>query len=262
VSAQGGLTLARGRLWLAGGNQISPASYDLATGRHMAGLPPVGQPNVQVPRGREIGVFQDKHSMVGGRLLYSGQGRVVTGGWFGYLEVDDQGRPRWPPACLRKHDRSGVPPAWDDEAVVVVDNQYTGLVCWSPADFGSALQALRPYTGPFQRPFAQPPKAALDLAQALRDKARWNRPDEEFLGVALAANAAVALAAKKRSRNEDDSPWRVCALDKEDGRPLWTLPLPSEPLLGGLTIDRNGRVIIVLKNGSVLCLGPKNRSQS
>jgi hypothetical protein len=46
-------------------------------------------------------------------------------------------------------------------------------------------------------------------------------------------------------------------LDKKDGHILWQQPLPSEPLLNGLLIDRKGSIIVVLKDGGIVCCGGK-----
>ncbi len=54
VSAQGFLTAAHGRLWMPGGNVVSPASYDLASGKYLGPRPHDGSPRAN--RGEEIGV--------------------------------------------------------------------------------------------------------------------------------------------------------------------------------------------------------------
>ncbi|HJN16653.1 MAG TPA: PQQ-binding-like beta-propeller repeat protein, partial [Armatimonadota bacterium] len=55
ASVQGGLAIGGGRLWLAGGNQVSPTPFDLKTGECKNWLKPQGRPST--PRGREIGVW-------------------------------------------------------------------------------------------------------------------------------------------------------------------------------------------------------------
>ena len=53
----------------------------------------------------------------------------------------------------------------------------------------------------------------------------------------------------------DPGGYRVVAFNPEDGKPLWEQPLPAEPEHWGLAVDRAGRVIVTLRNGSVVCFG-------
>ena len=41
----------------------------------------------------------------------------------------------------------------------------------------------------------------------------------------------------------------------EDGAVLWQMPVPACPLRWGIAIDREGRVIVSLRDGTVLCFG-------
>ncbi len=69
---------------------------------------------------------------------------------------------------------------------------------------------------------------------------------------------SLCTAEKQKQRKGDPAPqWVVCALDKDSGNKLWEKPLPSEPLYSSLLIDRDGRVIVVLKNGRMICYGAK-----
>lgn len=91
---------------------------------------------------------------------------------------------------------------------------------------------------------------------------RWQYRDEwvQVNAVALAANAVVIARAVEApgSRGEDASdyePWTVAALSRVDGSVLWEYELPCEPMLNGLCIDRQGRVVVALRDGGVLCVG-------
>jgi outer membrane protein assembly factor BamB len=48
--------------------------------------------------------------------------------------------------------------------------------------------------------------------------------------------------------------WAVVAQDS-GGRELWSHALPAEPVRYGLAIDAQGRVIVALRSGALLCLG-------
>ena len=47
----------------------------------------------------------------------------------------------------------------------------------------------------------------------------------------------------------------LVAFDLEDGKELWTQPLPAPPVPWGLAVNRDGRVIVTLESGKVLCFG-------
>jgi outer membrane protein assembly factor BamB len=47
----------------------------------------------------------------------------------------------------------------------------------------------------------------------------------------------------------------VVALDLESGNVLWKHPLPSPPVPWAMAVNREGRVVVTLENGLVLCFG-------
>jgi hypothetical protein len=51
--------------------------------------------------------------------------------------------------------------------------------------------------------------------------------------------------------------WQLSAVARETGEELWHVPLPSEPLLNGIAVARNGSVIVTLRDGRVLCAGER-----
>ncbi len=76
------------------------------------------------------------------------------------------------------------------------------------------------------------------------------------VGSALAGNAALVLF-----KNRSDGESKVIALDRTDGSELWQVGLPATPIFNGLTLAPDGRVIVTLRDGSVLCLGKKEESR-
>jgi hypothetical protein len=44
-------------------------------------------------------------------------------------------------------------------------------------------------------------------------------------------------------------------LNIKDGKVLWSQPLPVPAVTWGLAVDCEGRVIVTLENGQVLCFG-------
>jgi len=265
VSVQGGLTIGFGQLWLAGGNQVSPASFDLATGKYVAGLPPTGPPNRDVQRGCEVGLFAGRYVVSGGRLLHTDPDNVVSSSMWTFLHVDGKGRKRFPMTFphFRKDYRpfrSHVPPVWDDRIVVLPANRYGRLTCWARRDFEATLEETFQAMQQIEKTRPRYQQRVLMLQKptlALNEKAKWTLPDREILSLALAANAVVVVS-ESHDANGNATGWRLCALDRDSGRPMWERPLPAKPVLGGLAIDREGRIIVVLTGGRVVCIGKAN----
>ena len=86
---------------------------------------------------------------------------------------------------------------------------------------------------------------------------KWGPQQRDVLSLAVARNAVVTVC-EVQDESRLNSIWSVCAIDTDKGGTFWEEPLPSEPLVNGLLIDRFGRVIVMLKNGGVVCHGSKS----
>ena len=75
VSVQVKLATQGNRLLLAGGNQVSPAGYDLDTGECLAAALTQGQPKSN--NGQFVGTFRGEHAIVGGRILFFDEGDAI-----------------------------------------------------------------------------------------------------------------------------------------------------------------------------------------
>ena len=83
---------------------------------------------------------------------------------------------------------------------------------------------------------------------------RWTA--EAFVqctALAVAKNAVVIGGADPK-RNGPTT-YGLMALDLVSGRKLWAVPLKAAPTIFGIAIDRRGRVIASLEDGSVLAFG-------
>lgn len=49
--------------------------------------------------------------------------------------------------------------------------------------------------------------------------------------------------------------WQLAAFARADGRKMWSLDLPAQPAMNRIAVDRAGRVLVGLVDGSVLCVG-------
>jgi hypothetical protein len=67
--------------------------------------------------------------------------------------------------------------------------------------------------------------------------------------VVRAANATLRL-----EQAGDKGPWRLVARTLDD-QPLWTKQLPAEPVRWGIAVAADGRILIALRTGEVLCFG-------
>ncbi len=278
VSAQGTLTIANGRLWMAGGNVVSPAEYDLATGKCLS-YPP-NFPNPGYNRGQEIGIFNKQYIIVGGRLRYSPtENSVNNGTFFAYQCLPKKGTGNPIPFNMGQ-----ISPAWDENILVCLEGRYTVPVCYKTSKFEEYLNKYKSkgmqsgggfiswYNSGAHTGFPKPVWKAHELKEC------------DVVSLAIAKNAIVTVykySGSYTERNDvfkgflsDNLRWTVCALDPNDGSVIWKYELSKVELLagrphvkdfpvlpGGLLIDRNGRIIVVLQNGTIICLGNNNISK-
>ena len=81
----------------------------------------------------------------------------------------------------------------------------------------------------------------------ISDKPLWGYNCKDSIALAACSNAVVV--AKKSE---------IVALNLKDGSVLWSEDVPSTPVNWGLAVDRDGRVIVTLENGQILCFGETN----
>ena len=235
VSAQGSLTIAGGRLWLAGGNVVSPAAYDLETGAYVG--PKMGDGSPKSNRGEEVGVFADRFVTQGGRLRFSATKNVVNPAYFTAQRLDSASAKDSRPMRFQ---RGKIPPAWDDERMVVVDGIGALPKCYDALDIVRYLEQGREKLWP----------RSLWAGYALDGR--------DTVAVCLAANAVVTLSEQQQKRSLSTQ-WFVSALRLNDGALLWEKRLPGAALAGGLAVDRDGRVVVVLEDGDLVCFGDEDQ---
>ncbi len=80
------------------------------------------------------------------------------------------------------------------------------------------------------------------------DKPQWAFKCRKALATAVCKNCVIVAT---------DA--RLLALDLYDGRTLWSHDLSAMPVPWGLAVDREGRVIVTLEDGRLLCYGPDDR---
>ena len=89
------------------------------------------------------------------------------------------------------------------------------------------------------------------VERELKSTSLWPVIRDNVYSLALAQNALVATARDQAGAK----PPFVAAYAKTDGKVLWKVELPTEPRRGGLAIDRGGRIVVTLGDGSIVCVG-------
>jgi outer membrane protein assembly factor BamB len=76
--------------------------------------------------------------------------------------------------------------------------------------------------------------------------------------VALAGKTLLA-AGKSMLPPRMPATFSLEALSVQDGSVLWKVSLPAAAVDAGVVVNRDGRIVVSLLNGQVLCLGPSGK---
>jgi hypothetical protein len=90
------------------------------------------------------------------------------------------------------------------------------------------------------------------------------KPFQENVAIALAENAVVVAGTNREFAPPDAAAkeiYGIAALDIRNGQPLWSHSLPAGPVAWGLAIDRQGQVLVTLRDGRVVCFGATQRAE-
>ena len=256
----GYLALAAGRLWVRSCNGNSGGfAFDPATGKP---LPPAVSTSGLM--GREIGVLRDRYLIYGGGDVYNSQDfRSYPRGGIGLLELAADGTPQQPDYCFVSP--SCLVPAWSQDKIVTVTGDGQGnLQCWDATrviDWACNpakridLTKLKPYQ------LGYPKAHGLDDRGGAKDAATarlWGPIPLRVNGLVLTPKTVMLAEGGKPSKGNDKAAgWQLSALSLADGKPLWQTPLPSEPVTNVMSVDRDGRILLGLRNGNMVCYGAK-----
>jgi outer membrane protein assembly factor BamB len=219
VSVQGHMLVNGGNLYLAGGTAVSPAVYDLDTGTCLNESGHLRRAESDSPRGWELSLVGDKVVAYGKPLYIHPEHAVYDDTVSEKILVASAG----------------------DLDIVWTDNSQ--VQCFSPPLEISALNRCVFEQGPIIKSRLRPWGAFKPGRKPV-----WKHDAHDGRAVALAENAVV-MATKSE----------ITALDLNDGSVRWTRPLPAGPVPWGLAVDREGRAIVTLEDGQILCFGA-NRS--
>ena len=209
ISVQGHLMLANHKLYLAGGNAVSPAVYDAGDGKCLNDPQQVRQKvnnqvlNTSSPRGSDL-YWIANQVKVSGKPLYAHPKYPVFDGEVMYKTL-----------LTSAGDRTV---AWVNNAKLM----------------GFAREGESRIEEKVLADWGKPRGPAV--------KALWEQSCKASVALAVGRNAVVIANANE-----------LAAFDLAEGRPLWSQPLPAAPVPWGLAVDREGRILVTLENGAVLC---------
>ncbi|MHC4753427.1 MAG: outer membrane protein assembly factor BamB family protein, partial [Planctomycetota bacterium] len=228
VSAQGHLLLTGGKLYLPGGNAVSPAIYNAVNGKclnNAGALRELVQNNLvasRSPRGWELSLIGDQVVACGKPFYAHPKYDVFDNTVFGRVFLASNG---------------GRDIVWASRASGRNDNI---VLCFDQID----RNLLR-------KKMAQPGSGFnVDWKRlGIKDKPLWDYDCKDSVALAVCSNAVV-VAGKSE----------IVALNLKDGAVLWSQAVPSAPVRWGLAVDRDGRIVVTLEDGQVLCFGRSDRS--
>ena len=247
VSAQGSLAIAGNRLWMAGGNVVSPVAYDLRTGECLSESLGRGAND-----GEEIGVLEDQYLVFGGRGQYSAIENYVNPGYFVVSKLLDD---KVSGPVLMGFGK--IPPAWSSEMIVFANGPHTVPECVEMNHIEQYVRKVSPL--PDQAKLAQFKElkrlwTANDLVDTSAAAVTFRTNDCDPVAFAIAENAVLVVYETPRARWRF-SQWFVAALDPQSGKIIWKQEVPLRVLPGGLLVTGDGSVVVTLDNGGVVCFG-------
>ncbi|MHC4395551.1 MAG: outer membrane protein assembly factor BamB family protein [Planctomycetota bacterium] len=222
VSVQGHLLLHDDKLYMAGGTSVSPAVYDIKDGKCL------NDPALlrQLTRNNLFTSLCPR-----GRELFLVGDKVGVSGRPFYAHPDYD-------VYDASVDNKMLHASSGGRDIVWLNNQK--IMCFAPLS-KQALNKTMPEPSSVGNSVSIWPK--LDN---FTDKPLWEYVCENSVAVAVSKNAVVVLKQKE-----------LVALDMQDGKVLWTAWIPQEPVPWGLAVDCDGRVIVTIKDGRVMCFGQK-----
>ncbi|HNQ87490.1 MAG TPA: PQQ-binding-like beta-propeller repeat protein [Verrucomicrobiota bacterium] len=213
VSVQGHMILHEGKLWLAGGNVVSPGVYSMATGECLNDVAQVHQvednnvPSSTGPRGAEL-------YLVANQVRVSGQPHYA--------------HPEYKVCDPSVTDKTWVASRGDRDFLWVSNARSSKVLCY-PRIVEKRDERLGNAWG---------------KPQIRGMTAHWDVEATDSAAVALCRNALVINRGLE-----------LAALRLQDGQPLWVQKLPGLPVPWGLAVDADGRVVVALRGGEVVCYG-------
>jgi outer membrane protein assembly factor BamB len=217
-------------------------------------------------KGQDVGTLSPGWLIFGGRRLFADQAESGTWGQaLSLLVPDETGNARLPVLKAVGCERM---PSWDEQDVlltVTTDKpRFYGLVLVKQSDLRAAARKAMPdlstaeilaKDGTYKNGMSIPPDEIVRPLSEL--PGQWRKPIAygwSAVATALGPDAAVVCLVHHSGKA------RLVAHDRADGGDLWALELPDAPVHSGLAIAADGRIVVALRDGRVLCVA--NRDQA
>ncbi len=225
-SSGGSLAVGQGKLWTPAG------CYDIKSGEPKA---------LSGQFGGEVAVF-DAWVIKGGRRISETEDTLfkpMGQSGFAASNVD----PKLGIATLS--DAGVALPAWDASDVLLPPRAVSGSLTLTPvaaftkwmSDFPAAHVA-----------YEKAPKESKPKLTELPDLKTWASDVVTPAAFALTKDQAVVAYS-------DGKKHHVSGYLRADGKKAWTIDIPDQPAMNGIAVDREGRVLVTLCNGGVVCIG-------
>lgn len=223
ASVHGHLLILNEKLYMASGTAISPAVYDLATGKCLNDPEPLKICKSNNSRGSELYQVGDE-VVVSGKQLYA-----------------DPDYPVYDPTVTNKilHTTIG------DQDIVWLNNQV--IKSYRPIDKKTLNQCV-----------ANPTTKSFYMNQGwgkfdVPGKPIWEYDCEGSSSIAVCKNAIVMV------RKTPSGMHGVEVINLKNGERIegYRSQLVSPPLPWGMAVDKEGRIIVTLKDGQVICYGAR-----
>lgn len=216
VSVQGHLGFLNGKLYLPGGNALSPAVYDAATGQCLNDTNQLHQtvandvPWTTAPRGAEL-IRIENQMFVSGKPLYS--------------------HPQYPVFDETVLNKVLVTSTRDRDVLWVsrMAGNLHRVLCFSRIEDQRERRLLSSWTN----------GVVAGVSPV------WWKLSPGTVAFALAQNAALVATTNQ-----------LRALALSDGTTAWSFALPAPPVPWGLAVNRHGSVLLALEDGRLLAIGP------
>ncbi len=251
----GNLAVGAGRLWVQTSTLV-PGSYDLETGAHTF----TQDSGDGRRRGKNLTVLADKWVIPGGRRMSSTHAKWSdTDRRVGLSAIDANYSGGEAMAGVTLHDNSLLAPVWDDELIVMASDGSDKIVAYNLADLDKTLDKVM--VDQKKKPSRRFPVPMAELTPkgkpSLFPEPKWGPLELMARSQVLTENAVVFGAAitEPMGKRKKVVGWQVVAVSREDGAQLWNIPLEVEPVMDAIAVDREGRVLLPLRDGSMVCIG-------
>jgi len=228
-----GIAAAGGdRLWIPGMTSF-PGPFDLHTGDWK---PPISGILDDTRFGGGVAIFNNKWMLQGGPRFSETQDTLTTP-QIGKFTAKLMEAP-----FSRVVSAGTMLPAWDADFVVMPpwSEPWRGTGVLTGLSSDKLLAWLTAAS-------AKPDPAAASKPPTWYESRIWASDPMTPIAFALAKNQVVAAYKK-------DGKYYTSGFNRADGVKIWTVALPEQPVISRLALDRNGRVLVALCDGSVVCL--------